>query len=170
MLVDVVRPDPRLVIIGGAHVSQALARLALALDYQVIVIDPRNAFATAERFPGVSMISHDYPDKVLPGLAIDAETYIAVLTHDPKIDDPALCVALASPSPYVGAMSSQRSHQLRIERLCRVGLDQAQIARIRVPIGLSIDAESPEEIALSIMAEIVATRNGRWKMPRKACP
>ena len=162
VLVDVHRPDPRLVIIGGAHVAQALSRLAQVLGYEVIVDDPRSAFATGERFPGISLLAHDYPDKVLAGLALDAETYIAILTHDPKIDDPALRVALPSPAPYVGVMSSRRSHQLRIERLTRAGVDPALIERIHVPIGLSIGAQSPEEIALSILAEIVATRNGAF--------
>ena len=159
VLVDVFRPDPRLVIIGGAHVAQALSKLAQVLGYQVIVIDPRSAFATDERFPGISLLAHEYPDKVLSGLALDAVTYIAILTHDPKIDDPALRVALPSPAPYVGVMSSKRTHQLRVERLTREGMDPALIKRIHVPIGLLIGAQSPEEIALSIMAEIVATRN-----------
>jgi xanthine dehydrogenase accessory factor len=160
VLIDIHRPHPRLVIIGGAHVAQALCRLAQVLDFEVIVIDPRSAFATPERFPNVKTLSHLYPDKVLPALGIDAETYIAVLTHDPKIDDPALRVALPSLAPYVGVMSSKRSHQLRIQRLLRSGLDQALIDRIRTPIGLNLGAQTPEEIALSIMAEIVALRNG----------
>ena len=165
ILVDVVRPDPRLVIVGGAHVSQVLAKFALMMGYGVIIIDPRAAFATAERFPGVSMLSHDYPDKVLPGLAIDSETYIAVLTHDPKIDDPALRAALPSPAPYVGVMSGKRSHELRIERLTQAGVSAALIGRIHVPIGLSIGARLPEEVALSIMAEIVATKNASSSSP-----
>ena len=150
-------------IIGGAHVAQALSKLAQVLGYQVIVIDPRSAFATDERFPGISLLAHEYPDKVLSGLALDSETYIAILTHDPKIDDPALRVALPSPAPYVGVMSSKRTHQLRVERLTREGMDPALIKRIHVPIGLLIGAQSPEEIALSIMAEIVATRNAPSK-------
>ena len=160
VLIDVHRPQPRLVIVGGAHVSQALCRLAQALGYQVIVIDPRSAFATAERFPGATLLSHLYPDQVLPTLEVDSETYIAILTHDPKIDDPALCAALPSPAPYVGVMSSRRSHRLRVERLAGAGVAPALIARIRTPIGLAIGAQTPEEVALSILAEIVAVRNG----------
>ena len=160
LLIDMHHPNPRLVIIGGAHVAQALCRLAQLLGYEVIVIDPRSAFATPERFPAVKMLSHLYPDKVLPGLNLDTETYVAVLTHDPKIDDPALRVALASPAPYVGVMSSKRSHQLRIERLTSAGVPLALIERIHTPIGLNLGAQTPEEIALSIMAQIVAVRNG----------
>jgi xanthine dehydrogenase accessory factor len=160
LLIDVHRPQPRLVVIGGAHVAQVLCRLAQIVGYQVLVIDPRSAFATPERFPGVKMLSHQYPDKVLPGLNLDTETYVAVLTHDPKIDDPALCVALASPAPYVGVMSGKRTHQLRIERLTRAGVPAAQIERIHAPIGLNLGSQTPEEIALSIMAQIVAVRNG----------
>jgi xanthine dehydrogenase accessory factor len=160
LLIDVHRPQPRLVIIGGAHVAQALCRLAQILGYEVIVIDPRSAFATPERFLAVKTLSHLYPDKVLPELGLDTETYVAVLTHDPKIDDPALSVALASPAPYVGVMSSSRSHRLRIERLTKAGIDPALLERIHTPIGLSIGAQTPEEIALSVMAQIVAVRNG----------
>jgi xanthine dehydrogenase accessory factor len=159
VLIDVQRPEPRLVIIGGAHVAQALCRLAQLLGFRVIVIDPRSAFATPERFPGIEVLSHQYPGQVLPTLNLDADTYIAVLTHDPKIDDPALRVALASPVPYVGVMSSQRSHALRIQRLRQAGVDPERIARIHTPIGLPIGARSPEEIALSILAEIVAVRH-----------
>ncbi|MHB8625000.1 MAG: XdhC family protein [Aggregatilineales bacterium] len=159
VLIDVHRPNPRLVIIGGAHVAQALCRLAQTLGYEVIVIDPRSAFATTERFPAVKMISHQYPDKALSTLDLDSETYIAVLTHDPKIDDPALRTALPSSAPYIGVMSSKRSHALRIERLTKAGVDPKLIERIHTPIGLDIGAQSPEEIALSIMAEIVAVRN-----------
>ncbi len=160
LFVDVQRPEPRLVIIGGAHVAQALCRLAQVMGFEAIVIDPRSAFATPERFPAVRMLSHQYPDKVLPELHLDAETYVAVLTHDPKIDDPALRVALASPAPYVGVMSSARSHRLRVERLTRAGVTPEQIARIHTPIGLALGAQTPEEIALSVMAQIVAVRNG----------
>ena len=158
-LIDIHRPNPRLVIIGGAHVTQVLSGLAQMIGFEVIVIDPRSAFATPERFPAVKSLSHEYPDKVLPTLDLDSETYIAVLTHDPKIDDPALQAALPSAAPYVGVMSSKRSHALRIERLTKAGVDPKLIERIHTPIGLAIGAQSPEEIALSIMAEIVAVRN-----------
>jgi xanthine dehydrogenase accessory factor len=126
----------------------------------VVLIDPRKAFATPERFPNVELISHRYPDKILPELGLTSETYLAILTHDPKIDDPALRVALRSPVPYIGILSSKRTHEKRIERLTAAGLDEQLLARIRTPIGLDIGAKTPEEVALCIMAEIVAVRNG----------
>jgi xanthine dehydrogenase accessory factor len=126
----------------------------------VMVIDPRRAFATPERFPDVEMISHLYPDKVLPDIGLNTESYVTILTHDPKIDDPALRAALPSAAPYVGVLSSQRTHAKRVERLTKAGVDPKLLERIRTPIGLDIGAKTPEEIALCIMAEIVAVRNG----------
>jgi xanthine dehydrogenase accessory factor len=160
VLVDVYHPRPRLIIIGGAHTALALHSYAVLLGYQVILIDPRQAFATHERFPQAEIISHQYPDKVLNEIGLNSQTYIAILTHDPKIDDPALRVALPSPAPYIGVLSSKRTHEQRIERLTENGLDPQQLVRIRTPIGLDIGAQTPEEIALCIMAEIVAVRNG----------
>ncbi len=160
VLVDVYHARPRLVIVGGAHVAMALKDFAHKLGFRVVLIDPRKAFATSERFPDVELISHKYPDKVLPDLGLTADTYLAILTHDPKIDDPALRVALPSPAPYIGILSSRRTHQKRVERLTAAGLDPSLLQRIRVPIGLEIGAQTPEEIALCIMAEIVAARNG----------
>ena len=168
LLIDPIRPSPRLVIIGGAHVSQALCRLAEVLGFGVVVIDPRGAFATTERFPAVQSISHQYPDVVLPTLDLDSETYVAVLTHDPKIDDPALQTVLSSPVAYIGVMSSKRSHQLRLDRLTKAGIDSALFARIHTPIGLDVGAQTPEEIALSIMAQIISVRNG--KIPTAPVP
>lgn len=160
VLVDVYRPAPRLVMVGGAHASVALKNIAHVLGFRVVLIDPRQAFATAERFPDVELISHSYPDKVLPEIGLNADTYIAILTHDPKIDDPALWVALPSKVPYIGILSSKRTHEKRIERLMAAGVDPELLKRIRTPIGLEIGAQTPEEIALCIMAEIVAVRNG----------
>jgi len=160
VLVDVYRPAPRLVMVGGAHASMALKNIAHVLGFRVVLIDPRQAFATAERFPDVELISHSYPDKVLPEIGLNADTYIAILTHDPKIDDPALWVALPSKVPYIGILSSKRTHEKRIERLMAAGVDPELLKRIRTPIGLEIGAQTPEEIALCIMAEIVAVRNG----------
>ncbi len=160
VLVEVYRPAPRLITIGGAHVAIALKDLAHMMGFRVIVIDPRRAFATKERFPDVEAISHLYPDKALPDIGLNADTYIAVLTHDPKIDDPALKTALPSPVPYIGVLSSTRTHQKRVERLTAAGVDPELMKRIRTPIGLNIGAKTPEEIALCIMAEIIAVRNG----------
>lgn len=159
ILVDVFRPRPRLVIIGGAHVAMALQHFAAFMGFRVILIDPRKAFATKERFPEADMISHRYPDKVLPEIGLTPDTYLAVLTHDPKIDDPALLTALPSPVAYVGVLSSSRTHEKRRTRLLKAGLPPELLERIRTPIGIDINAKTPEEIALCIMAEIIAVRN-----------
>ncbi|MDX2136882.1 MAG: XdhC family protein [Chloroflexota bacterium] len=161
VFVDVYRPRPRLMIVGGAHAAPALAQMAALLGFRVFVIDPRRAFATVERFPAAEQITHEYPDKALPRLGLTADTYIAILTHDPKIDDPALHVALPSAAAYVGILSGKRSHAQRRERLLAGGLDAALLARLHTPIGLDIGAQTPEEIALCILAEIVGVRNGR---------
>jgi xanthine dehydrogenase accessory factor len=160
VLIDVFNPRPRLIIIGGAHVAIALDVFARQLGFRVALIDPRKAFATPERFPDVELISHRYPDKILPELGLNSETYLAILTHDPKIDDPALRVALPSPVPYIGILSSKRTHEKRVKRLIAAGLDEKLLTRIRTPIGLDIGAKTPEEVALCIIAEIVAIRNG----------
>ncbi len=160
MLLEVHRPAPRLIIIGGAHVAMALTGFACSLGFRVQVIDPRTLFSTKDRFPAAETILHSYPDKALVQLGMDSETYIAVLTHDPKIDDPALRTALPGPSPYIGVLSSKRAHEQRIERLSKGGVSTELLARIHTPIGLKIGARTPEEIALCIMAEIVAVRNG----------
>jgi xanthine dehydrogenase accessory factor len=160
VLVDVHRPQPHLILIGGAHVAIALKNIAHVLGFRVVLIDPREAFATEERFPDVELISHSYPDKALQEIGLNAGSYVAILTHDPKIDDPALRVALTSPAPYVGILSSMKTHEKRIQRLTAAGLDSQLLQRVRVPIGLDIGAQTPEEIALCIMAEIIAVRNG----------
>lgn len=160
VLIDVYRPTPRLIIVGGAHVAIALKNLAHLIGFRVIIVDPRKAFATAERFPDVEMISNLYPDKLFREIGLTDDSYVAILTHDPKIDDPALIAALPSPVPYIGVLSSQRTHEKRLERLSREGVAPELFTRIRTPIGLDIGAQSPEEIALCIMAEIVAVRNG----------
>lgn len=160
VMVDVYRPQPRLIIIGGAHVAIALKDLAHIMGFRVVIVDPRQAFATQERFPDVERISHAYPDKVLPEIGLNADSYIAVLTHDPKIDDPALRVALPTNVPYIGILSSKKTHEKRIKRLTAAGVDPELLKRVRVPIGLDIGAQTPEEIALCIMAEIIAVRNG----------
>lgn len=159
VLIEVYRPNPRLVIIGGAHVAMALKQYAHILGFRVLLIDPRKAFATPERFPDVERISHEYPDKALRSIPLDRDTYVAILTHDPKIDDPALQTVLPSAAAYVGVLSSRRTHQKRLERLTGLGIDSALFSRIHTPIGIEIGAKSPEEIALSIMAEIIAIKN-----------
>jgi xanthine dehydrogenase accessory factor len=149
-------PPVRLVIVGAVHVAQALARLAAELDLQVVVVDPRKAFATEERFPGVARVTL-WPDAALAGLTLDARTAVITLTHDPKLDEPALAAALRSPAFYIGALGSKKTHAARLGRLRGDGFDDEALARIRGPVGLAIGARSAPEIALSILAEVVAT-------------
>mgnify|MGYP000855446744 FL=1 len=147
-------PPARLVVIGAVHVSQALAEMARLVDFDVTIVDPRTAFASPERFPNVRVIA-EWPDKVLPEIGVDAYTGIVALTHDPKIDDPALNLALAANCFYIGALGSKKTHAKRVERLTAAGFAPEQIGRIHAPIGLDIGAVSPAEIAVSILAEIV---------------
>ncbi len=161
LLLDTSRPRPHLIVVGGAHVALLLAEMGLRLDYRVTVIDPRRVFATPERFPAPIAITHEYPDRAFARIGLDADSYIAVLTHDPKIDDKALIAALPSAARYVGVMSSRKTHAARLERLRAAGIDDGQIARIHTPIGIDIGASTPEEIALSIMAQIVAVRRAK---------
>jgi len=146
-------PSPRLVITGAVHISQALAPIAALLGYDVTIVDPRTAFASIERFPDVKVIA-EWPDVALPPLNIDRYTAFVALTHDPKIDDPALKHALARDCFYIGALGSRKTHAKRVARLKEAGLTDLDIARIHAPIGVDIGAISPPEIAVSIMAEI----------------
>jgi xanthine dehydrogenase accessory factor len=155
LFLNVYAPTAKLVIVGAVHISQALAPLARALDYDVTVVDPRTAFASPERFPDVPLIA-DWPDVALPPLNVDHYTAFVAVTHDPKIDDPALLHAFARDCFYIGALGSRKTHAKRAERLKAQGASDADIARIRAPIGLNIGAVSPSEIAVAIMAEITA--------------
>ena len=155
VFVEVWNPPLRLILIGAVHIGQALAPMAALGGYKVTVIDPRAGFARAERLPGIEVIA-DWPDEIVPGLAPDKRTAIVTLTHDPKIDDPALVAALRSDAFYIGALGSRRTHAKRAERLSAAGFSPAQIARIRGPVGLAIGALTPAEIAISILAEITA--------------
>ncbi len=148
-------PAPQLVIIGAVHISQALAPIAKLVGYDVTIVDPRTAFASPERFPDVKVIA-EWPDQALPPLGIDHYTAFAALTHDPKIDDPALAYALARDCFYIGALGSRKTHARRVGRLKAQGLSEADIARIHAPIGLDIGAVSPAEIAVAIIAEMTA--------------
>jgi xanthine dehydrogenase accessory factor len=148
-------PPPRLVVTGAVHISQALAPMAKLVGYDVTIVDPRTAFASAERFPDVTVIA-DWPDAALPPLNIDHYTAFVALTHDPKIDDPALTHALARDCFYIGALGSRKTHARRIERLKAQGIADADLARIHSPIGLAIGAVSPAEIAVAIIGEITA--------------
>jgi xanthine dehydrogenase accessory factor len=148
-------PPPRLVITGAVHISQALAPMAKLLGYDVTIVDPRTAFASTERFPDVTVIA-EWPDTALPPLAIDRYTAFVALTHDPKIDDPALTHALARDCFYIGALGSRKTHARRVERLKGAGIGDSDIARIHSPIGLDIGAVSPSEIAVAILGQITA--------------
>jgi xanthine dehydrogenase accessory factor len=149
-------PPVRVVVIGAVHISQALAPMAKGLDLDVTIIDPRTAFATLERFPSVPVLA-EWPDTILPEVGIDPYTAVVALTHDPKIDDPALTAALRSECFYIGALGSRKTHERRLQRLTASGFAEADLARIHAPIGLDIGAVSPAEIAVSILAEIVAS-------------
>jgi xanthine dehydrogenase accessory factor len=148
-------PPPRLVITGAVHISQTLAPIAQLVGYDVTIVDPRTAFATSQRFPDVAVIA-DWPDVVLPGLNIDRYTAFVALTHDPKIDDPALVHVLERDCFYVGALGSKKTHARRLVRLKDQGVSDAALSRISAPIGLAIGAASPAEIAVAIMAQITA--------------
>ena len=146
-------PSPQLVITGAVHISQTLAPVGQLLGYDVTIVDPSTAFASIERFPDVKVIA-EWPDVSLPPLGIDRYTAFVALTHDPKIDDPALIHALQRDCFYIGALGSKKTHAKRVLRLKEAGLSDADIARIHAPIGLPIGAVSPAEIAVSIMGEI----------------
>jgi xanthine dehydrogenase accessory factor len=155
LFLNVYAPTAKLVVIGAVHISQALAPIAQSLGYDVTVVDPRTAFASPERFPDVPLIA-EWPDVALPPLNIDHYTAFVALTHDPKIDDPALLHAFQRDCFYIGALGSRKTHAKRGERLRAQGAKESDIARIHAPIGLAIGAVSPSEIAVSIMAEITA--------------
>ena len=162
LFVDVTAPAPRLVIFGAVDYADALCRLARTSGWRPFVCDPRSQFATRERFQGAEDVLAAWPDDALARLGgIDRATYIAVLTHDPKLDDAALTLALRSDAPYVGAMGSRRAQAHRRERLLAAGIEEELLERIAAPIGLDLGAVTPEETALSIMSEVVAVRNRR---------
>jgi xanthine dehydrogenase accessory factor len=162
LFVDVVAPAPRLVVFGAVDYAAALCRLARAAGWRPYVCDPRSQFATPERFPDAEEVIVAWPEDAFARLGgIDRATYIAILTHDPKLDDAALSIALQSDAAYVGAMGSRRAQAQRRERLLAAGLDEDLLERVAAPIGLDLGAVSPEETALSIMSEVVAVRNGR---------
>lgn len=158
LFLDPLRPSPELVIVGGAHIAVALVRLATTLGYRTTVIDPRRAFGSPERFPDAGRLLQRWPAKALAGMDLTEDTAVITLSHDPKIDDPALLAAVGSPAFYIGALGSRRTHAERSERLRSQGVTEDQLARIHAPIGLEIGAADPEEIALAILAEVVAER------------
>lgn len=163
LFVRVYGPPWSLLLIGAVHISQALAPMAGMAGFAVTVIDPRGAFATPERFPGVDLVS-EWPQKALAALPPTERTAVVTLTHDPKIDDPGLIAALRSPAFFIGALGSARTHNQRKERLASGGFTADQIARIAGPVGLDLGARSPGEIAVSVLAEIVGARHGRRRV------
>jgi xanthine dehydrogenase accessory factor len=151
--INIHNPPLRLVIIGAVHIAQSVIPIAQQLGYDVTVIDPRGAFATGARFPGIALHA-EWPDEVIPEIGLDPRTALIALTHDPKIDDPALNAALKSDVFYIGALGSKKTQASRAQRLKEAGFTEAQVARIHGPIGLSIGAKGAPEIAVSIMAEV----------------
>jgi xanthine dehydrogenase accessory factor len=147
-------------IVGAVHIAIPLISYAKVLGFHTIVLDARSAFATPERFQHADRLQIGWPADALAELDVDEGTYVVVLTHDEKIDDPALVYACRSPARYIGALGSRRTHARRCERLAELGLTEAELARIHAPIGISIGARTPEEIAISIAAELVTARNG----------
>jgi xanthine dehydrogenase accessory factor len=147
---------PRMVIVGAVHIAQALAPMAAMAGFEVIVIDPRRAFATSERLPGVT-VTTEWPDEALARIGLDAQTAVVTLSHDPKLDDPALIAALQSQAFYIGALGSSRTHAKRVARLTEAGL-AAAISRIHAPVGLDLGGRSPAEIAVSVLAQVIQSR------------
>lgn len=147
-------PPPRIVVIGAVHISQAMVPICRTIGWDLVVIDPRTAFATPERFPGVPLHA-DWPETVLPGLALDPYTALAAVTHDPKIDDGAIRGALEAGCFYIGALGSRKTHAKRRDRLLAAGVGEADLELVRAPIGLDIGAASPAEIAVAVVAEII---------------
>ena len=159
-------PPVRILCIGAVHISQALAPMAKLADFDLTIVDPRTAFATPERFPDVHLIAQ-WPQDVLPELRIDRYTGVCLLTHDPKIDDPALIAALRADCFYIGALGSRKTHAKRVERMMAEGFSQQDLSRIHAPIGLDIGSVSPAEIAVSVLGEIIAALR---KKPLRAEP
>ncbi len=160
VFLNVYVPPPRLIIVGAVHIAQSLAPMATMLEFDVTVVDPRGAWATANRFPGVKVIQ-DWADEAFQAMGLDVSTAVVTLTHDPKLDDPALEAALKSDVFYIGALGSRRTHAKRKERLAEVGITDEQFARVHGPIGLNIGAKSPAEIAVSILGQIIEVRARR---------
>ena len=160
LFIDVCTPLPRLFIIGAAHIAIPLVSLAKIMGFHTIVIDARRAFATRQRFPHADELIVDWPAKVLEEKRLDSSSYVAIVSHDDKMDNPALKVALESPARYIGALGSTRTHAKRVEALKEMGLIEDQITRIHAPIGVRLGAKTTEEISLAIITEIVAASHG----------
>jgi xanthine dehydrogenase accessory factor len=160
IFLNVYVPPPRLIIVGAVHIAQTLAPMATMLEFDVTVVDPRGAWATSARFPGVKVIK-EWADEAFQEMGLDVSTAVVTLTHDPKLDDPALESALKSDAFYIGALGSRKTHAKRKERLAEVGITDEMFARVHGPIGLNIGAKSPAEIAVSILGQIIEVRARR---------
>ena len=158
--IHVIDPKPRLFIVGAVHIAQALISLAKIADFEIILIDPRDHFATEDRFPKCKIIN-EWPDTALSNFILDKATHLVTLTHDPKIDDPALIYTLKKDIGYIGSLGSKKTHNKRCERLIDIGFCQSDLSKIHGPIGLNIKAKTPAEIAVSIMAEIINFRRSK---------
>ncbi len=161
VFVEIYPPPQRLIVIGAVHIAMVLATFAKALGFRTIVIDPRDVFASRDRFPQVDELVVQFPADALSAIQLDEGCYLVFVSHNAEFDNPALKIALNSPARYIGALGSRRTHAKRVEALTEMGLSAAQIARIHAPIGLDLGAKGPEEIALSIMAEIIAVKRGK---------
>jgi xanthine dehydrogenase accessory factor len=159
VFVETFPPPPTMYIVGAVHIAIPLVTFAQTLGFRVVVVDARGAFATPERFAHADELIMAWPDEALEG-KLNSNSFVVLLTHDPKLDDPALKIALPSPARYVGALGSPKTHARRLERLRAEGMPEEQLARLHAPIGLKIGANTPEEIAVSIIAEVVAARHG----------
>ncbi len=167
---DVYAPPPLLIIVGATHIGMALARLAKDAGFKVVVVDPRERFATRERFPMADEVYAAWPQDVLPKLRNDSSTYVVIMTHDPKIDDPAVVATLAGNALYVGVIGSRKVSRERLQRLRELGLSEERIRRVRAPVGLDIGADTPEELAIAILAEMIAVRTGGTCLPLSQSP
>ncbi len=154
-------PPPRLVIVGAVHIAQPLSRMASLVGFDVFVVDPRRSYAVQDHFPDAHLV-HEWPEPALAKLGLSSRTAVVTLTHDPKLDDPALVSALPSEAFFIGALGSRRTHEARLDRLRDRGIEEASLARLHGPVGIDIGARSPEEIAVSILAKVIqALRENR---------